>query len=95
MLKKAHPQREMPPVIRVSAVDGSRSADPAAVEWHAALTPPLCIVGAPDAVGLEAVSLASLGGAWHIGLGGGRGGVGDACLFKDKVGVTRTTVYVF
>lgn len=82
VLKKPHPPREVPPVVRISTVDGSRSADPAAVEWHTPLTPPLCIVGAPDAVALKAVSLTSPGSAWQASSGGG---VGDARIVRDKI----------
>lgn len=82
MLKKPHPAREVPPVVRISVADGSRSADPSAVEWHASLTPPLCIVGAPDAVALKPVALTSVGGAWQATSGGG---VGDARIIRDKV----------
>lgn len=87
VLKKAHPQRDLPPVVRVSNVDGSRTADPAAVERHTSLTPPLCIVGAPDAVALRPVSLSNAGLAWvsPVGGGGGGGGVGDARIIRDKV----------
>lgn len=91
VLKKAHPQRELPPVVRISGADGSRTADPAAVEWHTTLTPPLCIVGAPDAVALRPVALSNAGSAWQchvggaVGVGGGAG-VGDARIIRDKVG---------
>lgn len=85
VLKKAHPQREVPSVVRISQADGSRTADPAAAEWHARLTPPLCIVGAPDAVALKPVAITSPGGAWHSSVGG----VGDARIVRDKVGRIR------
>ncbi|CAM9784820.1 unnamed protein product, partial [Ectocarpus sp. 12 AP-2014] len=90
VLKKAHPQRELPPVVRISGADGSRTADPAAVEWHTTLTPPLCIVGAPDAVALRPVALSNIGSSWQchvggaVGVGGGAG-VGDARIIRDKV----------
>ncbi|CAM9635854.1 unnamed protein product, partial [Sphacelaria rigidula] len=82
VLKKPHPPREVPAVVRISAADGSRSADPSAVEWHASLTPPLCIVGAPDAVALKPVALTSPSGAWQASSGGG---VGDARIVRDKI----------
>lgn len=72
----------MPSVVRVSPTDGSRSADPTAVEWHAPLTPPLCIVGAPDAVALRPVTMTNPALAWQASVGGG---VGDARIVRDKV----------
>ncbi|CAM9604379.1 unnamed protein product, partial [Choristocarpus tenellus] len=82
IFKKPHPRREMPAVVRLgSAGDGSRTADPAAIDWHSYLTPPLCIIGAPENVALKPIALTSPGGAWSAC----GGPVGDAHIVRDKV----------
>ncbi|CAM9941922.1 unnamed protein product, partial [Phaeothamnion confervicola] len=76
LFKKPHPPREAPAIVRAGA-DGQLSVDAAAIAWHQHLSPPLCIVGAPENVALKAVALASAG-AGSGGGGGGPGGGGGA-----------------
>jgi len=74
LFKRPHPAKKPPALVRLG-VDNLLTIDPSAVAWYEHQSPPLCLIGVPNIVGLVRVAETNPTGI----------PVGDVWLQKDRI----------